>query len=153
MVLPVDENTGELAVPQNFSMIFHRSRSSHIFPRSRRCWYYTQPRPGVRKHYKNNLSFPSDSSGEVCSHYTHATYPRSASHPSLHCWSSCPSRSSFTPLSWPPTASSRCSPIIISSPSPLSLAFFSYCSSSAQPWLTCYALPCITASASLYLLP
>ena len=78
---------------------FHPSRSSQVPPRSRRCWYNTQPRPEVRKHYKNNLSFPSDSSGEVCSHCTHATYPRSASHISLHCWSSCPSRSSFTPLS------------------------------------------------------
>jgi hypothetical protein len=104
------------------------SRSSQVPPRSRRCCYNTQPKPGVRKHYKNNLSFPSDSSGEVCSHCTHATYPRSA-------------------------ASSRCSPIIIPSPSPLSLAYFSYCSSFAQPCLTCYALPCMTASASSYLPP
>jgi len=31
-----------------------------------------QPRPGFRKHYQNNLSFPSYSSGEVCSQCTHA---------------------------------------------------------------------------------
>ena len=47
-------------------------------------------RPGVWKHYQNNLSVPSDSSGEVCSHCTHTIYPRSASHISLHYWSSCP---------------------------------------------------------------
>ncbi len=42
-----------------------------------------------------NLSFPSDSSGEVCSLYTHATYAWSASYISLHCWSSCSSRSLY----------------------------------------------------------
>jgi len=79
---------------------FHLSRSSQVPPRSRRCWYNAQPRPGVRKHYRNNFSFPSDSSGEVCSHCTHATYSRSAFHISLLCFSSRPSWSSFTPLSW-----------------------------------------------------
>jgi len=63
------------------------------------------PRVTVWNQVRNTGHSDFSSSGEVSSHCTHATYPRSASHISLHCWSSCASRSSLTPLSWPPTAS------------------------------------------------